>query len=77
MKAQPPREDDAERDSAYAAAVRRLVAEMIRDPEATTELETLAALLIEVGRDLLAGTECVIAVVPPDRQDVFRVVGGA
>jgi signal transduction histidine kinase len=77
VKAQPPREDDAERDSAYAAAVRRLVAEMIRDPEATTELETLAALLIEVGRDLLAGTECVIAVVPPDRQDVFRVVGGA
>jgi signal transduction histidine kinase len=69
--------DDLNVDVAYAAAVRRLVAEMSADPEATTELEPLAGLLADVGRELVPSAECVITVVPPERQDKFVVVGAA
>jgi signal transduction histidine kinase len=77
VTASHPPADDPEVDAAYAAAVRRLVAEMSADPEATTELEPFAALLADVGRELIPSAECVITVVPPERQDMFVVVGTA
>jgi signal transduction histidine kinase len=49
---------------------------MSADPEATTELEALAALLVEVARELVPSAQCVITVVPPERHEVFRVIGG-
>ena len=63
------------RDASYAAAVRRLVSAMAADVEATTELEVVAALLVEAASELV-DAECVITIVPPDQHEVFRVVGG-
>ena len=71
------RGDGLDREIAYAGMVRRLVATMLGDAEAATGLEALAALLVEVGRELVPSAECVIAVVPPEHREVLRVVGGA
>lgn len=71
------RGDALDREIAYAGMVRRLVAAMLEDAEATTGLEALAALLVEVGHELVPSAECVITMVLPEQPDVFRVVGGA
>jgi signal transduction histidine kinase len=68
---------DAARDTAYAAAVRRLVTAMSEDVEATSELEAVGGMLVAAARELIPSADCVITVVPPDRQDLFKVIAGA
>jgi PAS domain S-box-containing protein len=39
--------------------------------------DTLARVLVEQGRRMVPGTECLMSLVPHDRQDNFRIVAGA
>jgi signal transduction histidine kinase len=57
--------------------VHELVGEAVEDPSAMDASDTLARMLVRQARRLLAGTECLLAVVPRDRADRFRVMAGA
>lgn len=50
---------------------------MSEDVEGTTELEAVSGMLVDAARELIPSADCVITVVPPDRQDIFKVVAGA
>ena len=68
---------DAERDRAYAAAVRSLVAAMSEDVEATSELEAVGGLLVEAAHAVIPSADCVITMVAPGRPEVFQVLAGS
>jgi signal transduction histidine kinase len=57
--------------------VQELVEEAASDPSAMDASETLARMLVAQARRLLPGAECLLAVVPRETQERFRVVAGA
>ncbi|HXM55252.1 MAG TPA: histidine kinase dimerization/phospho-acceptor domain-containing protein, partial [Candidatus Dormibacteraeota bacterium] len=57
--------------------VQDLAEEAVSDPTAMDASEALARMLVGQARRLLPGAECLLAVVPRDRQERFRVVAGA
>ena len=59
------------------ALVRDLVREAGQDPSAMDASEALARMLVGQARRLLPSTECLLAVVPRESQDRFRIVAGA
>jgi len=59
------------------AIVQDLVEGTAEDPSAMDASETLARVLVGQARALLPGAECLLAVVPRDRQERFQVVAGA
>ena len=57
--------------------VQELAEEAVSDPSAMDASEALARMLVGQARRLLPGAECLLAVVPRDQQERFRVVAGA
>jgi PAS domain S-box-containing protein len=57
--------------------VEELVEEAEQDPSAMDASEALARVLVGQARRVLPTTECVLVVVPRERQDIFRVMAGA
>ncbi|HEY7202609.1 MAG TPA: ATP-binding protein, partial [Candidatus Dormibacteraeota bacterium] len=57
--------------------VQDLAEEAVSDPSAMDASETLARMLVGQARRLLPHAECLLAVVPRDQQELFRVVAGA
>jgi len=54
-----------------------IVQELVEDPSAMDASEALARTLVGQARRLLPAGECLLAVVPRDRQERFQVVAGA
>jgi signal transduction histidine kinase len=59
------------------AIVQDLVEGAAEDPSAMDASEALARVLVGQARALLPGAECLLAVVPRERQECFQVVAGA
>ncbi|HYW23306.1 MAG TPA: ATP-binding protein [Terriglobales bacterium] len=59
------------------AIVQDLVEGTAEDPSAMDASEALARVLVGQARSLLPGAECLLAVVPRERQERFQVVAGA
>jgi signal transduction histidine kinase len=59
------------------ALVQDLVEGAAEDPSAMDASEQLARVLVGQARALLPGAECLLAVVPRERQECFQVVAGA
>ncbi len=57
--------------------VHELAAEAGHDPSAMDASEALARVLVAQARRFLPTTECLLAVVPRERQDHFRILAGA
>jgi signal transduction histidine kinase len=57
--------------------VQELAEEAVSDPSTMDASEALARMLVGQARRLLPGAECLLAVVPRDQQERFRVVAGA
>src|SRR5262249_25441493 len=57
--------------------VQDLAEEAVSAPSAMDASEALANMLVGQARRLLPGAECLLAVVPRDQQERFRVVAGA
>src|SRR5262249_2789362 len=57
--------------------VQEMVEGVVEDPSAMDASDELARMLIGQARRLLPGTECLLAVVPQERPERFRVIAGA
>ncbi|HEX6348503.1 MAG TPA: ATP-binding protein [Candidatus Dormibacteraeota bacterium] len=72
-----PRRPDPEWDRVLGRLLRELIELAGANLSAVDRTDALARVLVEQGRRIVPGTDCLMSLVPHDRQDHFRIIAGS
>jgi len=72
-----PRRTDPEWNRVLGRLLRELIELAGADLAALERTDALARVLVEQGRRIVPGTQCLLSLVPHDRQDSFQIIAGA
>ncbi len=67
----------ADWDRTLGWIARGLVDVVVRDPVAVERTQVVAGVLVEQARRMLPDTECLLSLVPHDRQEMFGIIAGS